>query len=280
MSFFFESKAQEKKRLYDERRARETAEAAELEELPLFVDHSGALLARLEAEEAEALQARILKERQALQSRILKERQERAAAEAEAADIAAEIPEARVARKLLIEYWKKMNDYKKENSDTNGFYKNFELNHNRPTDNYDKVYQACQAAAEAYQRLGNMEKYEEYDNYATDVYMTMRKNDSTPGPYILRFNSGSSGGKKSKYSRKLKLSDVNQQKLYNVLKNITSDGSPVSKIDIGAKMSSVLTSASRSVAKSLVDGGKRKNMKYTMNRIKNRKKRNTKKNKK
>jgi hypothetical protein len=165
MSFFFESKAQEKKRLYDERRARETAEAAELEELPLFVDHSGALLARAEAEEAEALQARILKERQeraaaeaeeaeALQARILKERQERAAAEAEAADIAAEIPEARVARKLLIEYWKKMNDYKKENSDTNGFYKDSEVNYNRPTDNYDKVYQACQAAAEAYQRLG------------------------------------------------------------------------------------------------------------------------------
>jgi hypothetical protein len=193
MSFFFESKAQEKKRLYDERRARETAEAAELEELPLFVDHSGALLARAEAEEAEALQAR-----------ILKERQERAAAEAEAADIAAEIPEARVARKLLIEYWKKMNDYKKENSDTNGFYKDSEVNYNRPTDNYDKVLQACQAAAEAYQRLGNMEKSEEYDNYETDVYMSMRKNDSTPGPYIRRFNSGSSGGKKSKYSRKSK----------------------------------------------------------------------------
>ena len=193
MSFFFESKAQEKKRLYDERRARETAEAAELEELPLFVDHSGALLARAEAEEAEALQAR-----------ILKERQERAAAEAEAADIAAEIPEARVARKLLIEYWKKMNDYKKENSDTNGFYKDSEVNYHRPTDNYDKVYQACQAAAEAYQRLGNMEKSEEYDNYATDVYMSMRKNDSTPGPYIRGFNSGSSGGKKSKYSRKSK----------------------------------------------------------------------------
>uniref|UniRef100_A0A6C0I1H6 Uncharacterized protein n=1 Tax=viral metagenome TaxID=1070528 RepID=A0A6C0I1H6_9ZZZZ len=76
------------------------------------------------------------------------------------------------------------------------------------------------------------------------------------------------------------INDINEQKLYNFIKDVTSNGSPVNKINIGAKIGSVLTGASKSVAKSFVDGGKRKNMKYTINKIKNRKKRNTKKHKK
>jgi len=85
-------------------------------------------------------------------------------------------------------------------------------------------------------------------------------------------------GKGTDYSLyRFNINDINEQKLYNFIKDVTSNGSPVNKINIGAKIGSVLTGASRSVAKSLVDGGKRKNMKYTINKIKNRKKRNTKK---
>jgi len=89
-------------------------------------------------------------------------------------------------------------------------------------------------------------------------------------------------GKGTDYSlHRFNVNDVNQQKLYNILKKITSDGSPVNKIDIGDKTRSALTGAARSVAKSLlVNGGKRKNMKYTMNKIKIKNKRNTKKHKK
>ena len=88
-------------------------------------------------------------------------------------------------------------------------------------------------------------------------------------------------GEGTNYSlSRFNIDDVSLQKIYNAVKKLTSDGSPVNKIDIGAKTSSVLTGASRSIAKSLVSGGKRKNMKYTINKIKNRKKRNTKKNKK
>lgn len=89
-------------------------------------------------------------------------------------------------------------------------------------------------------------------------------------------------GKGTDYSlHRFNVNDVNQQKLYNILKKITSDGSPVNKNDIGDKTSSVLTGAARSLTKSLlVNGGKRKNMKYTMNKIKIKNKRNTKKHKK
>jgi hypothetical protein len=89
-------------------------------------------------------------------------------------------------------------------------------------------------------------------------------------------------GKGTDYSlHRFNVNDVNQQKLYNILKKITSDGSPVNKNDIGDKTRSALTGAARSVAKSLlVNGGKRKNMKYTINKIKIKNKRNTKKHKK
>ena len=100
----------------------------------------------------------------------------------------------------------------------------------------------------------------------------------------LKLKKKSVSGKGTDYSLyRFNINDINEQKLYNFIKNITSDGSSVNKINIGDKIGSVLTGASRSVAKSLVDGGKRKNMKYTINKIKNRKnrkKRNTKKHKK
>ena len=80
--------------------------------------------------------------------------------------------------------------------------------------------------------------------------------------------------------------DVDQQKIRNFVKRYTHDtlsfakplGISVAKttgLAVASKMGSVLTSLVPGVPGS--SGGKRKNMKYTMNKIKNRKKRNTKK---
>ena len=79
--------------------------------------------------------------------------------------------------------------------------------------------------------------------------------------------------------------DVDEQKIRNFVKRYTHDtlsfakplGISVAKttgVAVASKMGSVLTSLVSG------SGGKRKNMKYTMNKIKNIKKRNTKKNKK
>jgi hypothetical protein len=79
--------------------------------------------------------------------------------------------------------------------------------------------------------------------------------------------------------------DVDEQKIRNFLKRYTHDtlslakplGISVAKttgVAVASKMGSALTSLVTG------SGGKRKNMKYTMNKIKNIKKRNTKKNKK
>ena len=224
MSFFetlFESEEEEKKRLELERRmqkrAEEAAEAAGLEELPTVIDHNADAHARADAAEAEVAEERKEAARVAAAARAA----EIAKAEAAyAADIAAEIPEAQKARKLLTEYWKKMNEYKAKHMTPDGLLP-WKYNAGRPNENWQEVDNACEAAARAYRYKypkvskdwREMElcerKWNEYDSHSSRVHSTMRDNDREKGLFNLQRNSWtmpSSGGKKSKsrYSRKSK----------------------------------------------------------------------------
>ena len=136
MSFFetfFESEEEEKKRLELERRMRrraeEAAEAAGLEELPTVIDHNAEGHARADAAEAVEAAARASARAAAAQTAEA----ERAAY---AAEIAAEIPEAQKARKLLTEYWKKMNDYKAKHMTPDGLLIGYSIQEDRPNQNW------------------------------------------------------------------------------------------------------------------------------------------------
>ena len=218
MSFFetfFESEEEEKKRLELERRMRrraeEAAEAAGLEELPTVIDHNAEGHARADAAEAVEAAARASARAAAAQTAEA----ERAAY---AAEIAAEIPEAQKARKLLTEYWKKMNDYKAKHMTPDGLLIGYSIQEDRPNQNWQEVYDACKAAAAAYRAKypkdsrdwREMElcqkKSLEYDRHSSRVFFTMRDYDREKGLYNLQRNSWmmSGGGKKTKYSRKSK----------------------------------------------------------------------------
>ena len=140
-----------------------------------------------------------------------------------AAEIAAEIPEAQKARKLLTEYWKKMNDYKAKHMTPDGLLIGYSIQEGRPNKNWKKVHDACQAAAAAYryksEHSQDMEekklfekKFYKYQSYGDDVYMlSMRHHDHDIGMYNVQLGKfpsiwTSNGGKKSKskYSRKSK----------------------------------------------------------------------------
>jgi hypothetical protein len=216
MSFFkkfknlFESPEEKQDRLDRERRERQAKEAAEAEgglELTIdedntYDDHVGADAA--DTERAAAREA------------------ERAAAAAAHAAKEAEIPEAQEAIKLLTEYWKNMNEYKAQhmNKETSLLSNDYSIQLNRPNKNWQKVHDACQAAAAAYrykyEHSQDMEekklfekKFQKYESYEGDVYMSMRRYDDNKGMYnvqlgIFPLNRKYQGGKKSKYSRKLK----------------------------------------------------------------------------
>ena len=182
MSFYFESGKQKKERLELERRRRKQAEeAAEAEgiEFPKVIDHNAEGHARADAAEDAVAAAR---------------EQARAARAAEkaarAAEIVAEIPQAQVARKLLTEYWKKLGAHQKIHA-PRGYYPTADLFYARPYDNIE-VYEACIAASAAYKALGNMEKSKEYANYASEIHDESR----------MVYSMG--GGKKTRYSRKMK----------------------------------------------------------------------------
>ena len=168
MSFF-----KSKKDLDDERRARQAKEAQEALgeiEIPILMDHNYDDLVAADAIAAARAAAR---------------EQARAA---RAAEIAAEIPEAQVARKLWTEYWEKLDAHRKIHA-PRGYYPTAELFGARPHGNIIEVYQACRAAADAYQALGNMEKSQEYADYASGILGESRMGYSV-------------GGKKTRYSRK------------------------------------------------------------------------------
>jgi hypothetical protein len=231
MSFFetfFESEEEEKKRLELERRMRrraeEAAEAAGLEELPTVIDHNAEGHARADAAEAAVATARASARAAAAARAAEIAEAERAAEAAYAAEIAAEIPEAQKARKLLTEYWKKMNEYKARHMNADGLLSNdYSIQANRPNQNWEEVFDACQAAAAAYrykyEHSQDMEekklfekKFYKYQSYGDDVYMlSMRHHDHDIGMYNVQLGKfpsiwTSNGGKKSKskYSRKSK----------------------------------------------------------------------------
>ena len=225
MSFFekfFKERLENERR--ERNRAKEAAEAAGLEEFPIVIDHNADAHARADAAEAEVAEER--KEakyaaREAARVAAAARAAEIAKAEAAyAADIAAEIPEAQKARKLLTEYWKKMNEYKAKHMTPDGLLP-WEFNEGRPNKNMWEVHDACEAAATAYrykypkvskdwrERELCERKWNEYDRHVAEVHSTMRdSHDSKKGLYNLQRNSWtmpmSSGGKKTKYSRKLK----------------------------------------------------------------------------
>ena len=217
MSFFkkiFESEEEEKERLELERRMRrraeEAAEAAGLEELPTVIDHNAEGHARADAADAarEAAAERAAEIADAA----------REAEAAYAAEIAAEIPEAQEAIQLLTEYWKNMNEYKAKHMTPDGLLIGYSIQEDRPNQNWQEVYDACQAAAAAYRAKypkdsrdwREMElcqkKSLEYDRHSSRVFFTMRDYDREKGLYNLQRNSWmmSGGGKKTKYSRKSK----------------------------------------------------------------------------
>jgi len=211
MSFF-----KSKEDLDDERRARQAKEAQEALgeiEIPILMDHNYDDLVAADAIAAARAAARETK-------RAAERAAEIAAEAAYAADIAAEIPEAKKARKLLTEYWKKMNDYKAKHMTPDGLLP-WKYNEGRPNQNWQEVHDACEAAAAAYRAKypkdsrdwREMElcqkKSLEYDRHSSRVFFTMRDYDREKGLYNLRHDKWmmpSSGGKKSKskYSRKTK----------------------------------------------------------------------------
>jgi hypothetical protein len=220
MSFFkkiFESEEEEKERLELERRMRrraeEAAEAAGLEELPTVIDHNAEGHARADAADAarEAAAERAAEIADAA----------REAEAAYAAEIAAEIPEAQKAIQLLTEYWKNMNEYKARHMNEDGLLSNdYRIQKDRPNQNWQEVHDACQAAAAAYRYKYEHsqdreekelfeKKFQKYESYGDDVYMSMRRYDENKGMYnvqlgIFPSNRMYQGGKKSKYSRKSK----------------------------------------------------------------------------
>ena len=229
MSFFekfFKERLENERR--ERNRAKEAAEAAGLEEFPIVIDHNADAHARADAAEAEVAEER--KEakyaaREAARVAAAARAAEIAKAEAAyAADIAAEIPEAQKARKLLTEYWKKMNEYKARHMNADGRLIDYSIQEGRPNKNWQEVYDACQAAVAAYkykyehsqdmeeeERKLFAEKYHKYKSYAADVYMSMRHHDHDIGMYNVQLGKfpsiwTSNGGKKSKskYSRKSK----------------------------------------------------------------------------
>jgi hypothetical protein len=217
MSFF---EREEKKRLELERRQRKRAEeAAEAEgiEFPTVIDHYADAHARADAAEDAAVAARE-QARAAASTRAAEIAEaERAAEAAYAADIAAEIPEAQKARNLLTEYWKKMNEYKAKHMTPDGLL-SWEFQEGRPNKNYEEVHDACKAAAAAYRYKSQhskdskerdlfQRKWGEYDGHSSRVFFTMRDYDREKGLFNLRHNKWmmpSSGGKKTRYSRKMK----------------------------------------------------------------------------
>jgi hypothetical protein len=227
MSFFkkiFESEEEEKERLELERRERKRAEeAAEAEgiEFPTVIDHNAEGHARADAAEAAVATARASARAAAAARAAEIAEAERAAEAAYAAEIAAEIPEAQKARKLLTEYWKKMNEYKARHMNADGLLSNdYSIQANRPNQNWEEVFDACQAAAAAYRYKSEHsqdrkekelfeKKFYKYQSYGDNVYMSMRKPDDNIGMYnvqlgIFPSNRKYQGGKKSKYSRKSK----------------------------------------------------------------------------
>ena len=80
------------------------------------------------------------------------------------------------------------------------------------------------------------------------------------------------------------VNEVVEQKIHNRVKrwthNIFSFAKPAAAAGANVVAKSVASTVASTVASMLRQGGKRKNMKYTINKIKNRKKRNTKKHKK
>jgi hypothetical protein len=211
MSFF-----KSKEDLDDERRARQAKEAQEALgeiEIPILMDHNYDDLVAADAIAAARAAARETK-------RAAERAAEIAAEAAYAAEIAAEIPEAQKARKLLTEYWKNMNEYKARHMNADGLLIGYSKNQDRPNKNWEKVYDACRAAAAAYryksehsQDMKEKELFEKkfykYQSYRDDVYMSMRKHDDNRGMYnvqlgIFPSNRMYQGGKKSKYSRKSK----------------------------------------------------------------------------
>ena len=188
MSFlkkWFESEEEEKKRLeLERRRQRRAEEAAEAEgiEFPRVIYHNAEGHARADAAEDAVAAAR----EQARAARAARAAEKAA----RAAEIAAEIPEAQEAIAALTEYREKLGAHQEIHA-PGGYYPTADLFYARPHDNIDKVYEACSAASAAYKALGNMEKSKEYAKYASEIYDESRMN------YM-------GGGKKTRYSRKMK----------------------------------------------------------------------------
>ena len=205
MSFLKSKEDLDRKRR--ERQAKEAEEALGKIEIPILMDHNYDDLVAADAADAARAAAR-----------ETKRAAERAAERAYAAEIAAEIPEAQKARKLLTEYWKKMNDYKAKHMTPDGLLIGYSIQEDRPNQNWQEVYDACKAAAAAYRAKypkdsrdwREMElcqkKSLEYDRHSSRVFFTMRDYDREKGLYNLQRNSWmmSGGGKKTKYSRKSK----------------------------------------------------------------------------
>ena len=177
----FESKKEKKERLELERRARQAKEAQEALgeiEIPILMDHNYDNLVAADAIAA----ARAAAREQARAARAAEKA-------ARAAEIAAEIPEAQVAIAALTEYWEKLSAHQERHAPL-GYYPTADLFYARPHENFDQVYGACRAAADAYKALGNMDKSKEYADYASEIRWESR----------MGYDRG--GGKKTRYSRK------------------------------------------------------------------------------
>ena len=200
MSFFKSKEDLDRKRRA--RQAKEAEEALGEIEIPILMDHKYDDLVAADAADA-AREA------------------ERAAY---AAEIAAEIPEAQKAIQLLTEYWKKMNEYKARhmNKETSLLSHDYRIQKDLPNKNWKEVCDACKAAAAAYRAKYEHsqdreekklfeEKFQKYESYDTDVYMSYRIYDDNKGMYNVQLGIfplnrkfQGQGGKKSKYSRKSK----------------------------------------------------------------------------
>ena len=165
-----------------ERQAKAAEKALGKFEIPILMDHNYDDLVAADAADAARAAAR--------ETKRAAERAYAAEKAARAAEIAAEIPEAQVALAALTEYREKLGDHQEIHA-PGGYYPTADLFYARPHDNIDKVYEACRAASAAYKALGNMEKSKEYAEYASEIYEESRMN------YM-------GGGKKTRYSRKMK----------------------------------------------------------------------------
>ena len=165
-----------------ERQAKAAEKALGKFEIPILMDHNYDDLVAADAADAARAAAR--------ETKRAAERAYAAEKAARAAEIAAEIPEAQVALAALTEYREKLGAHQEIHA-PGGYYPTADLFYARPHDNIDKVYEACRAASAAYKALGNMEKSKEYAEYASEIYEESRMN------YM-------GGGKKTRYSRKMK----------------------------------------------------------------------------